>query len=157
MNVSKVRIWGLKNRIRSGIMTTYQLTKYTTFLYFFLRILINLCVSLYPLWLKNLLNPCDPCLKLVPIRGNSWLTQNIKTKPFQTHSNPFFQRAIFVFGPKTGILEDFRQTFLCKTKPFYKNFRLSMRHYLIGKMQNKAILTRLFVSEGVNYVFKTYK
>ncbi len=43
-----------------------------------------------------------------------------KTKPFQTHSKPFFQRAIFVFSPKTPIFDKFRQTFLCKTKPIWK-------------------------------------
>ena len=46
-------------------------------------------------------------------------TAKMKTKPFQSQTKPFFQRSIFDSGPKTGILDKFRQTFLCKTKPFF--------------------------------------
>ena len=47
-----------------------------------------------------------------------------KTKPKQTHSKPFFPRSIFNFSPKSRIFEDFRQTFLCKTKPIFPKFKI---------------------------------
>ncbi len=60
-----------------------------------------------------------------------------KTKPFQSHSKPFFSRSNFDFSPKMRIFDNFRKTFLCKTKPIYKTCVLSMRCHLIGKMQNE--------------------
>ena len=63
-----------------------------------------------------------------------------KTNPKQSHSKPFFQRPIFVLSPKMGIFEDFRHTFLCKTKPFYENFRLSMSCQKRLNMQNEPNL-----------------
>jgi len=40
-----------------------------------------------------------------------------KTKPKQTQSKPIFWRSIFNFSLKMRILDNFRQHFLCKTKP----------------------------------------
>ncbi len=73
--------------------------------------------------------------KLVPIRAvsstntvsavvNSWFNQNMKTKPFQSHSKPFFSTPIFDSSPKTRIFDKFRQTFLCKTKPFFSKIQI---------------------------------
>ena len=49
--------------IRSGKMITNQLHKYKIYLYFFFRILINLCVSLCPLWLKSAQKMLQKCHK----------------------------------------------------------------------------------------------
>jgi hypothetical protein len=47
-----------------------------------------------------------------------------KTKPFQTHSKPFFQTPNPVFGRLSRILDKFRQNFLCKTKPFFSKIQI---------------------------------
>jgi len=47
-----------------------------------------------------------------------------KTNPKRTQTNPFFQGSIFDFSPKTRIVEDFRQTFLCKTNPFFSKIQI---------------------------------
>ncbi len=62
--------------------------------------------------------------KLVAIRVNSWFNQNMKTKPFQSQTKPFFPRSNFDFSPKMRIFDKFRQTFLCKTKPFFSKIQI---------------------------------
>ena len=73
-------------------------------------------------------------------RGREKESPKYKTKPKQTHPNPFFQRSIFDSSEKTRILDKFRTTFLCKTKPIYENCILSIRHQKRQKMRNKANL-----------------
>ncbi len=63
-----------------------------------------------------------------------------KTKPFQSHSKPFFPKSNFDFSLKTRIFDKFRTTFLCKTKPIYKNLILSMSFQKTLNMRNKANL-----------------
>ncbi len=58
-----------------------------------------------------------------------------KTKPKQSHSKPFFGTSNPVLSPITRIFDKFRTTFLCKTKPFYKYERWSMRYHKRQKMQ----------------------
>ncbi len=67
-----------------------------------------------------------------------------KTKPKQTQfkakQSQFFGgfwRKNFNFSLK---IDDTKLNFLCKTKPIYKNFHLSMRHHLIEIMQNEPNL-----------------
>jgi len=48
----------------------------------------------------------------------------IKTKPFQTHSKPFFRTPIPILSPKMRIYDIFMKTFLCKTKPFFSKFQI---------------------------------
>ena len=51
------------------------------------------------------------------------ITAKNKTKPFQSQTKPFFWRSNLTFSPKMRIFDKFRQTFLCKTKPFLaRNF-----------------------------------
>ena len=52
----------------------------------------------------------------------SWL--KCKTKPFQSHSKPFFQTPNPVFGRISRIFDKFRKTFLCKTKPFFSKIQI---------------------------------
>ena len=84
--------------------------------------------------------------KLVPIRANSWLNQNMKTNPKRTQTNPIFWRSIFDSSEKTRILEDFRQTFLCKTNPIYNNERWSMTYQKTLNMQNEPNLNIFLIS-----------
>ncbi len=51
-------------------------------------------------------------------------TAKMKTKPFQSHSKPFFRRSNLILSPKMGILDKFRTTFLCKTKPFFSKIQI---------------------------------
>ncbi len=51
-------------------------------------------------------------------------TAKMKTKPKQSHSKPFFQTPNPVFGPISKIFDKFRQTFLCKTKPFFSKIQI---------------------------------
>ncbi len=86
------------------------------------------------------------------------ITAKNKTKPKQTqnkakqsHSNPIFWRSIFNFSPKSRIFDKFRITFLCKTKPIYKNLILSMRYHLIENIPNKANLNNFLISSAGVY------
>ena len=76
------------------------------------------------------------------------ITAKKKTKPKQTHSNPIFWRSNPILSPKTRIFDKFRQTFLCKTNPIYKNLHLSMRYHLIQKMQNEPNLNIFLISSA---------
>ncbi len=83
---------------------------------------MNNTKSLYPrcpLWPNNLLNPRNPWLIISVIRVNSWLNQNMKTKPKQSQTKPIFWRPNPILSQKTRIFDKFRTTFLCKTKPIY--------------------------------------
>ncbi len=62
--------------------------------------------------------------KLVPISVNSWFNQNMKTNPKRTQTNPIFWRSNPVLSEKMGILDKFRTTFLCKTKPFFSKIQI---------------------------------
>ncbi len=66
-----------------------------------------------------------------------------KTKPFQSHSKPFFGRSIPILSEKIGIFDKFRQTFLCKTNPIYKNLILSMSFQKTLNIPNKANLNNI--------------
>ncbi len=54
-----------------------------------------------------------------------WVAKKIsKANPFQTHPNPFFHTPIPVFGRISRIFDNFRQTFLCKAKPFFSKIQI---------------------------------
>ena len=57
--------------------------------------------------------------------------------------------------PKNADFDNFSKTFLCKTNPIYENFRLSMRHHLIGKMQNEPNLNKI-LTYLTNEMKRTY-
>ena len=61
-----------------------------------------------------------------------------KTKPFQSHSKPFFSTPIFDSSEKTRIFDKFRQTFLCKTKPFFSKIQFENKG-LTAVSQSSAV------------------
>ena len=76
--------------------------------------------------------------KLVPIRVNSWLNQNMKTNPKRTQTNPIFQRPNPVFGRISRIFDKFRKHFLCKTNPI--QFLFSLMNYNINPILAQSFL-----------------
>ena len=133
--------------------TNNKLYPYFTYLKVFLARSFGSSARLLPFFLMN--NELFPFLarliilsillilskKLVPISVHLWFNQNMKTKPFQTHSKPFFPRSNFDFSPKMRIFDKFRITFLCKTKPFFSKF----------KIKNKGLTAALYHSRLADF------
>jgi hypothetical protein len=67
------------------------------------------------------------------------LQNKAKTKPLQSHSKPFFGRSIPILSEKTGIFEDFRQTFLCKTKPFFSKIQIENKGLTAVSQSSAAV------------------
>ncbi len=112
-------------------MNNELLTIYMTYLYFF----FNISISLLARNFGSAQGVCLPDTGLVLLyfedirsgKNNAVITRNSrqnKTKPFQSHSKPFFQRPNFNLSPKMRIFDKFRQTFLCKTKPFFSKIQI---------------------------------
>ncbi len=94
-------------------------------------------LTLFPLLARNFglaQGVCLPDIGLVLLyfedvrtgKNNAVITRNSrqkKTKPFQSHSKPFFHTPNPGFGRISRIFDKFRQTFLCKTKPFFSKIK----------------------------------
>ncbi len=63
-------------------------------------------------------------LNFVPFVSFVAKLPKMKTKPKQSHSKPFFQRSNPILSLKMGIFDNFRTTFLCKTKPFFSKIQI---------------------------------
>ena len=75
-----------------------------------------------------------------------------KTKPFQSHSKPFFGTSNPILSKIMRIFEDFRQTFLCKTKPFFSKIQIKNKG-LTTVSQSKcgsSLKTKYWVSGQFN-------
>ena len=67
-------------------------------------------------------------------------TANMKTKPFQSHSKPFFQRPKPILSEIIGIFDKFRKTFLCKTKPFFSKIQIKNKGLTAVSQSSEAAL-----------------
>ncbi len=68
------------------------------------------------------------------------ITAKNKTKPNKANSKPIFWTPNPVLSEKMRIFDKFTTTFLCKTKPIYKNLILSMMYQKTLNIPNKANL-----------------
>ncbi len=90
--------------------------------------------------------------KLVLISVHSWFNQNTETNPKRTQTNPIFQTPNPILSPKTRILDNFRQHFLCKTKPFFSKIQIENKGLTAVSQSSPAVYPaptlRLFRKHG---------